>query len=86
MHILSKTPTFALSNKNINPYKTSETMRTIDTFYFGKVTLCECFDDDNSMNGEGYFEVTDSKNRVIAEIYGYDIDEITEDEIENNLL
>ena len=38
------------------------------------------------MNGEGYVEVTDSKNRVIAEIYGYDIDEITEDEIENNLL
>lgn len=61
-------------------------MRTIDTFYFGKVTLCECFDADRSMNGEGYVEVTDSKNRVIAEIYGYDIDEITEDEIENNLL
>lgn len=86
MHILSKTPTFALSNKNINPYKTSETMRTIDTFYFGKVTLWESFDPNAEKGNEWYVEARDSNNRIIAEIYGYDIDEITEDEIENNLL
>lgn len=61
-------------------------MRKIDTFYFGEVTLRECFDADSSMNGEGFVEVTDSNDNVIAEIYGYDIDEINEDIIENNLI
>lgn len=61
-------------------------MKKIDTFYFGEVTLRECFDPDSSMNGEGFVEVTDSNNNVIAEVYGYDIDEINEDIIESNLL
>ena len=61
-------------------------MRTIDTFYFGKVTLCDCFDPDTSMNGEGFVEATDSNGNVIADIYGYDIDDINEDIIEDNLL
>lgn len=61
-------------------------MKKIDTFYFGEVTLRECFDPDTSMNGEGFIEVTDSNNNVIAEIYGYDIDEVDEDIIEDNLL
>ena len=50
-------------------------MRTIDTFYFGEVTLRDCFDPDTSMNGN-----------VIADIYGYNIDDINEDIIEDNLL
>ena len=61
-------------------------MRTIDTFYFGEVTLCDCFDTDTSMNGEGFVEATDSNGNVIADIYGYDIDDINEDIIEDNLL
>ena len=60
-------------------------MRTIDTFYFGEVTLRDCFDTDTSMNGEGFVEVTDSNGNVIADIYGYDIDDINEDIIEDNL-
>ena len=61
-------------------------MKTIDTFYFGKVTLRNCFDPDTSMNGEGFVEATDSNGNVIAEIYGYNVDEITEDVIEDNLI
>ena len=61
-------------------------MRTIDTFYCGEVTLRDCFDPDTSMNGEGFVEATDSNGNVIADIYGYDIDDINEDIIEDNLL
>ena len=46
----------------------------------------ECFDPDTSMNGEGFIEVTDSDDNVIAEIYGYDIDEVDEDIINSNLI
>lgn len=60
--------------------------RTLDTLYFGEVILRECFDPDSSMNGEGYVEATDSKGHVIAEIYGYDIDEIDEYIIEDNMI
>ena len=61
-------------------------MKTIDTFYFGEVTLRNCFDPDIAMNGEGFVEATDSNGNVIAEIYGYNVDEITEDVIEDNLI
>ena len=61
-------------------------MRTIDTFYFGEVTLRDCFDSDTSINVEGFVEATDSNGNVIADIYGYDIDDINEDIIEDNLL
>lgn len=61
-------------------------MKTIDTFYFGEVTLRNCFDPDTSINGEGFVEATDSNGNVIAEIYGYNVDEITEDVIEDNLI
>ena len=61
-------------------------MKKIDTFYFGEVTIHECFDPDTSMNGEGFIEVTDSDDNVIAEIYGYDIDEVDEDIINSNLI
>ena len=61
-------------------------MKNIDTFYFGEVTIRECFDPDTSMNGEGFIEVTDSDDNVIAEIYGYDIDEVDEDIINSNLI
>ena len=61
-------------------------MRTIDTFNFGEVTLRDCFDPDTSMNGEGFVEATDSNGNVIADIYGYDLDDINEDIIEDNLL
>ena len=61
-------------------------MKTIDTFYFGEVTLRNCFDPDISMNGEGFVEATDSNGNIIAEIYGYNVDEITEDVIEDNLI
>ena len=61
-------------------------MKKIDTFYFGKLTIRECFDPDTSMNGEGFIEVTDSDDNVIAEIYGYDIDEVDEDIINSNLI
>ena len=59
---------------------------TTDTFNYGEVTLRDCFDPDTSMNGEGYVEATDSNGNVIAYIYGYDIDDINEDIIEDNLL
>lgn len=49
---------------------------TIDTFYFGEVTLRDCFDSESSLNGEGYVEVTDTNNNVIAVIYGYSVSEI----------
>lgn len=61
-------------------------MKKIDTFYFGEVTIRECFDPDTSMNGEGFIEVTDSDDNIIAEIYGYDIDEVDEDIINSNLI
>lgn len=61
-------------------------MKKIDTSYFGEVTIRECFDPDTSMNGEGFIEVTDSDDNVIAEIYGYDIDEVDEDIINSNLI
>lgn len=49
---------------------------TIYTFYFGEVTLRDCFDPESSLNGEGYVEVTDTNNNVIAVIYGYSVSEI----------
>ena len=49
---------------------------TTDTFNYGEVTLRDCFDPDTSMNGEGYVEVTDTNNNVIAVIYGYSVSEI----------
>ena len=49
---------------------------TIDTFYFGEVTLRDCFDPESSLNGEGYVEVTDTNNNVIAVLYGYSVSEI----------
>ena len=65
---------------------------TIDTFYFGEVTLRDCFDPESSLNGEGYVEVTDTNNNVIAVIYGYSVSEIEdmeqnkiEDLIDNNI-
>ena len=61
-------------------------MRTTDTFNYGEVTFRDCFDPDTSMNGEGFVEATDSNGNVIADIYGYDIDDINEDIIEDNLL
>ena len=61
-------------------------MRTIDTFYFGEVTLRDCFDPESSLNGEEFVEVTDSNGNVIADIYDYDIDDINEDIIEDNIL
>ena len=66
---------------------------TIDTFYFGEVTLRDCFDPESSLNGEGYVEVTDTNNNVIAVIYGYSVSEIEdmehnkiEDLIDDNIL
>lgn len=66
---------------------------TIDTFYFGEVTLRDCFDPESSLNGEGYVEVTDTNNNVIAVIYGYSASEIEdmeqneiEDLIDDNIL
>ena len=49
---------------------------TTDTFNYGKVTLRDCFDPESSLNGEGYVEVTDTNNNVIAVIYGYSVSEI----------
>ena len=49
---------------------------TIDTFNYGEVTLRDCFDTESSLNGEGYVEVTDANNNVIAVIYGYSVSEI----------
>ena len=67
--------------------------KTIDTFYFGEVTLRDCFDPESSLNGEGYVEVTDTNNNVIAVIYGYSVSEIEdmeqnkiEDLIDDNIL
>lgn len=66
---------------------------TINTFYFGEVTLRDCFDTESSLNGEGYVEVTDINNNVIAVIYGYSVSEIEdmeqnkiEDLIDDNIL
>lgn len=49
---------------------------TTDTFNYGEVTLRDCFDPESSLNGEGYVEVTDANNNVIAVIYGYSVSEI----------
>ena len=49
---------------------------TTDTFNYGEVTLRDCFDPESSLNGEGYVEVTDTNNNVIAIIYGYSVSEI----------
>lgn len=66
---------------------------TTDTFNYGEVTLCDCFDPESSLNGEGYVEVTDTNNNVIAVIYGYSVSEIEdmehneiEDLIDDNIL
>ena len=66
---------------------------TIDTFNYGEVTLCDCFDPESSLNGEGHVEVTDTNNNVIAIIYGYSVSEIEdmeqnkiEDLIDDNIL
>ena len=66
---------------------------TIDTFNYGKVTLRDCFDPESSLNGEGYVEVTDTNNNVIAILYGYSVSEIEdmeqnkiEDLIDDNIL
>ena len=66
---------------------------TTDTFNYGKVTLRDCFDPESSLNGEGYVEVTDTNNNVIAVIYGYSVSEIEdmehskiEDLIDDNIL
>ena len=65
---------------------------TTDTFNYGEVTLRDCFDPESSLNGEGYVEVTDTNNNVIAIIYGYSVSEIEdmeqnkiEDLIDNNI-
>ena len=49
---------------------------TTDTFNYGEVSLRDCFDPETSLNGEGYVEVTDANNNVIAVIYGYSVSEI----------
>lgn len=49
---------------------------TTDTFNYGEVTLRDCFDSEFSLNGEGYVEVTDANNNVIAVIYGYSVGEL----------
>lgn len=66
---------------------------TTDTFNYGEVTLRDCFDPESSLNGEGYVEVTDTNNNVIAVIYGYSVSEIEdmehnkiEDLIDDNIL
>ena len=57
-------------------------MKVIDSSY-GNVTLRECFDADESYFGEGFVEVSDEDSNVIAEIHGYDIDEIDVDNIDD---
>ena len=64
-----------------------------DTFNYGEVTLRDCFDPESSLNGEGYVEVTDTNNNVIAVLYGYSVSEIEdmehnkiEDLIDDNIL
>lgn len=66
---------------------------TTDTFNYGEVTLRDCFDPESSLNGEGYVEVTDTNNNVIAVLYGYSVSEIEdmehnkiEDLIDDNIL
>ena len=66
---------------------------TTNTFNYDKVTLYDCFDPESSLNGEGYVEVTDTNNNVIAIIYGYSVSEIEdmeqnkiEDLIDDNIL
>ena len=66
---------------------------TTDTFNYGEVTLRDCFDTESSLNGEGYVEVTDTNNNVIAVLYGYSVSEIEdieqnkiEDLIDDNIL
>lgn len=66
---------------------------TTNTFNYGEVTLRDCFDPESSLNGEGYVEVTDTNNNVIAIIYGYSVSEIEdmeqnkiEDLIDDNIL
>ena len=66
---------------------------TTDTFNYGEVILRDCFDPESSLNGEGYVEVTDTNNNVIAIIYGYSVSEIEdmeqnkiEDLIDDNIL
>ena len=49
---------------------------TTDTFNYGEVTVYDCFDPESSLNGEGYVEVTDANNNVIAVIYGYSVGEL----------
>ena len=49
---------------------------TINTFNYGEVILRDCFDPESSLNGEGYVEVTDTNNNVIAILYGYSVSEI----------
>lgn len=59
---------------------------TTDTFNYGEVILRDCFDPESSLNGEGYVEVTDTNNNLIAEIYGYsisDIEDMKHNEIED---
>ena len=65
---------------------------TTDTFNYGEVTLRDCFDPESSLNGEGYVEVTDTNNNVIAVLYGYSVSEIedmeqnkVEDLIDDNI-
>ena len=66
---------------------------TTDTFNYGEVILRDCFDPESSLNGEGYVEVTDTNNNVIAVLYGYSVSEIEdmehnkiEDLIDDNIL
>ena len=66
---------------------------TTDTFNYGEVTLRDCFDPESSLNGEGYVEVSDTNNNVIAVLYGYSVSEIEdmeqnkiEDLIDDNIL
>lgn len=70
-----------------------EMKMTTDTFNYGEVTLRDCFDPESSLNGEGYVEVTDTNDNVIAVIYGYSVSEIEdmeqteiEDLIDDNIL
>lgn len=57
--------------------------KSFETFTYGKVTLRECFDTDTSMNGEGFVEVSDENDDVIAVIQGdYDLDELDSEEVE----
>lgn len=64
-----------------------------DIFNYGEVTLRDCFDTESSLNGEGYVEVTDTYNNIIAVIYDYSVSEIKdmeqneiEDLIDDNIL